>query len=626
MTAIAKRSGVWGARFSQKSSDVFKKINDSLPIDHLLVHQDIRASKAWALGLKQANVISAIECQQLHEALDEVEHELAAKLHNIPKSAAEDIHTWLEWQLIDKVGELGKKIHTGRSRNDQVITAFKLWYQEVGLQLIEKIQQVMMSLSQLAFEHIDMVMPGYTHLQKAQPMSFGHWLHAFVDMLGRDLMRLQQALDAHNTCPLGSAALTGNAFSIDRQLLTGELGFTEPTTNSLDSVSSRDFVTDMLYVACQSCNNLSRFAEDVIFFASDEVGFISLSDCVASGSSIMPQKKNPDSLELLRSKAGAMTGLLTGFLCTLKALPMGYNKDLQTDKETLFKAVDDWMLVLTMVNEVVNNMKPNEQHLLQSIINSFANATEVADYLALKGVPFRDAHSIVGKLVNQCEERGCYLSELSLADFVQHSKCFEADIFEWLQPTHALARRRSIGGTAPKQIKKNIVMSLHHYGMLKLQKAQIEDVQPVVELVDYWAKAGEHLPRKATEIFNHLSQFWVIKDVQGKVLAVGSLIPMGNQLVEVRSLGVSPEMVGSGIGQSMIMALESAASNLGYSTIFALTRVPSSFITQGYKQVDISTLPQKALVDCQMCPKQTACDEVAVIKNICVSIDDEKYI
>jgi argininosuccinate lyase len=459
---------LWGARFQKNSSNIFSQMNRSLDVDHRLVFEDLAASKEWAVALQEVEVLTKKEAQIIVNALDAINDELVNKndISTITQSTAEDIHTWIEWQLIDKIGDLGKKIHTGRSRNDQVITALKMWMKHAAAQIRLQIKSLIDALCQQGLAYKSVIMPGFTHLQLAQPMSFGHWLHAIAEALSRDLKRVDATLLIHDTCPLGSAALTGNAFGIERSVLAKNLSFDHASLNSLDSVSSRDFVSDFLYCASQSSIQLSKFAEDCIFFASDQVGFIKLSDEVTSGSSIMPQKKNPDSLELIRSIAGQILGGLTGFNTSVKGTPSGYNKDLQSDKLALFTAFDQWMITLKMTKEVVNGLQPKEQKMLQSVNQSFANATEIADYLALKGVPFRDAHNITGKMVNDCEKRNQTLFDLNVPQFKSYHSAFEADVIEWLSPLHAINRRRSLGGTAFNQVKVNIENTLFSTGLL----------------------------------------------------------------------------------------------------------------------------------------------------------------
>ncbi len=318
---------LWGGRFSQESSTLFKLFNDSLPVDYRLVEEDIIGSIAWADAITGVGILTQEECQSLKQALQDLLDEVKDKPETILASGAEDIHSFVEQALIAKVGDLGKKLHTGRSRNDQVATDLKLWCKKEGQALLELLAQLKAALLSLAERELDAVMPGYTHLQRAQPVAFGHWCLAYVEMFERDISRLQDCLQRLDTCPLGTGALAGTAYPMDRHALAKSLGFASPTLNSLDTVSDRDHVIELCSDAAISMMHLSRMAEDLIFFNSGEAGFIELDDQVTSGSSLMPQKKNPDALELIRGKTGRVYGSLMGILTTMKALPLAYNKD-----------------------------------------------------------------------------------------------------------------------------------------------------------------------------------------------------------------------------------------------------------------------------------------------------------
>lgn len=331
---------LWGGRFSQAADQRFKQFNDSLRFDYRLAEQDIIGSVALSKALVTVGVLTATEQQQLEQALDALLAEVQADPQAILHSDAEDIHSWVETKLIDKVGDLGKKLHTGRSRNDQVATDLKLWCKFQITELQTAVKQLQQALVATAETNQDAVMPGYTHLQRAQPVTFAHWCLAYAEMLSRDQSRLQDTLTRLDVSPLGSGALAGTAYAIDREQLAGWLGFASATRNSLDSVSDRDHVLELLSDASIGMVHLSRFAEDLIFFNSGEAAFVDLSDRVTSGSSLMPQKKNPDALELIRGKCGRVQGALTGMMMTLKGLPLAYNKDMQEDKEGLFDALD----------------------------------------------------------------------------------------------------------------------------------------------------------------------------------------------------------------------------------------------------------------------------------------------
>ncbi|MBD2815293.1 argininosuccinate lyase [Xenorhabdus sp. Flor] len=444
---------LWGGRFSQEADQRFKQFNDSLRFDYRLAEQDIIGSVAWSKALVTVGVLTPEEQQKLDLALNELLDEVRANPKAILQSDAEDIHSWVEGQLIAKVGDLGKKLHTGRSRNDQVATDLKLWCKSQ----IADIQQALIKLQQAlvitAENNQDAVMPGYTHLQRAQPVTFAHWCLAYAEMLSRDETRLQDTLKRLDVSPLGCGALAGTAYDIDREQLASWLGFASATRNSLDSVSDRDHVLELLSDASISMIHLSRFAEDLIFFNSGEAGFIELSDRVTSGSSLMPQKKNPDALELIRGKCGRVQGALTSMMMTLKGLPLAYNKDMQEDKEGLFDALDTWRDCLHMAVLVLDGIQIKRDRCKEAAQQGYANATELADYLVAKDVPFREAHHIVGEAVIAAIKKGKALEELSLSELQQFSETISIDVYDILSLQSCLDKRLAKGGVAQKQVK-----------------------------------------------------------------------------------------------------------------------------------------------------------------------------
>ncbi|CDH18315.1 argininosuccinate lyase [Xenorhabdus bovienii] len=447
---------LWGGRFSQEADQRFKQFNDSLRFDYRLAEQDIIGSVAWSKALVTVGVLTSEEQQKLELALNELLGEVRANPKAILQSDAEDIHSWVEGQLIAKVGDLGKKLHTGRSRNDQVATDLKLWCKDQ----IADIQQALVELQQAlvitAENNQDAVMPGYTHLQRAQPVTFAHWCLAYAEMLGRDESRLQDALKRLDVSPLGCGALAGTAYDIDREQLASWLGFASATRNSLDSVSDRDHVLELLSDASISMIHLSRFAEDLIFFNSGEAGFIELSDRVTSGSSLMPQKKNPDALELIRGKCGRVQGALTGMMITLKGLPLAYNKDMQEDKEGLFDALDTWRDCLHMAVLVLDGIQVKRGRCEEAAKQGYANATELADYLVAKGVPFREAHHIVGEVVIAAIAEGKALEALSLFELQKFSEAISLDVYDVLSLQSCLDKRLAKGGVSQKQVAQAI--------------------------------------------------------------------------------------------------------------------------------------------------------------------------
>ncbi len=447
---------LWGGRFSQAADQRFKQFNDSLRFDYRLAEQDITGSVAWSKALVTVNVLTVEEQQKLEDALGILLEEVQADPEAILASDAEDIHSWVETQLINKVGDLGKKLHTGRSRNDQVATDLKLWCKnEIG-ELLQAVQQLQQALIVTAEANQDAVMPGYTHLQRAQPVTLAHWCLAYAEMLARDESRLHDTLKRLDVSPLGCGALAGTAYPIDREQLAGWLGFSSATRNSLDSVSDRDHVLELLSDASIGMVHLSRFAEDLIFFNSGEANFVELSDRVTSGSSLMPQKKNPDALELIRGKCGRVQGALTGMMMTLKGLPLAYNKDMQEDKEGLFDALDTWMDCLHMAALVLDGIQVKRPRCQEAAEQGYANATELADYLVAKGVPFREAHHIVGEAVVGAIKQGKALEALSLSELQKFSSVIGDDVYPILSLQSCLDKRSAKGGVSPHQVAQAI--------------------------------------------------------------------------------------------------------------------------------------------------------------------------
>ena len=442
---------LWGGRFTQGPDQRFKDYNDSLKFDYRMAIEDIEGSICWADAIYKAGVLTAKENADLKKALSELLEEVSKDIHAIATAGDEDIHSYIERRLIEKVGDLGKKLHTGRSRNDQVALDLKLWCNKAVDDVLKAIVHLEKELVKVAEENQGKIFPGYTHLQRAQPVTFSHWVLAYVQMFDRDYHRLLNAKKLMSTCPLGSAALAGTAYNIDRDELARNLGFETATSNSLDGVSDRDHVMELLSCASISMVHLSRLAEDLIIYNSGEAKFVELSDKVTSGSSLMPQKKNPDALELIRGKCGRVVGALTGMLVTTKALPLAYDKDLQEDKERLFDAIDTWSDSLYMASLVFEGIKLNEKNAKDAAKGGYSNATELADYLVSKGIPFREAHSIVGRVVLYAISKEKALEDLSVAEFKEYSQVIEDDVYPILQLESILAKRNIKGGVAPAQ-------------------------------------------------------------------------------------------------------------------------------------------------------------------------------
>lgn len=447
---------LWGGRFTQDSDARFKHFNDSLVFDYRLFHEDVEGSRAWAQALVTVGVLSSQECSDLLKALNELEQEMTGREHEIASAGDEDIHSYVERRLIEKVGSLGKKLHTGRSRNDQVALDLKLFCRRGCDEILKSIRALQRALLKVADENQGVIFPGYTHLQRAQPITFAHFCLAYLQMLDRDFVRLSNARELLNICPLGSAALAGTAYPIDREVLAKSLHFKGATHNSLDAVSDRDHVMELLSCASISLVHLSRLAEDLIIYNSGEANFIELSDKVTSGSSLMPQKKNPDALELIRGKAGRVVGALMGILTTVKALPLAYDKDLQEDKEGLFDALDTWHECLDMMSLVFEDIKLNKEKILAAAKGGYSNATELADYLVSKGVPFREAHDIVGQVVLYAIDNKKALEDLSVTEYQRFSSVIGEDVYPILQFESILAKRNVLGGVALEQTQSEI--------------------------------------------------------------------------------------------------------------------------------------------------------------------------
>jgi len=451
---------LWGGRFEGAIDPRFDAFHRSLPFDRRLVVEDIEGSAAWARALSKAGVLSAAEAQSLVSALAEMQKEVVADPALLEHSQAEDVHAFVEARLATRVGDLAKKLHTGRSRNDQVATDLRLWMKRACSDIERGLTDLCSALVTLAEANASLPMPGYTHLQRAQAITVGHALLAYVEMFARDSARLTDCVARFDACPLGSGALAGTAYKIDRELLALDLGFARATRNSLDAVSDRDHVAELMFVCALVGVHLSRWAEDWIFFASNEAGFLELSDAVATGSSLMPQKKNPDSLELLRGKSGRSIGRLTGFLATLKGLPLAYDKDLQEDKEALFDAVDTARGSLEVAAIVVRNARFRSERCRSEASKGYLNATDLADVLVENGVAFRDAHEKAGVAVRAAIERGVELEQLSDADrarlLPELAQLSRAEFTRTLSVDASLARRAATGGTSPARVQAEV--------------------------------------------------------------------------------------------------------------------------------------------------------------------------
>lgn len=443
----------WGGRFSGKTNPAVEKFTESISFDWRLFQEDIFASKIHAEGLKAAKVLTAAELKKIHSGLDAVLKKFKAGQIKFDFSL-EDIHTHVEQALKNEIGDLALKLHTGRSRNDQVATDLRLYLKNVTVSQMQQIQMLQTALIDQAEKNIVQVLPGYTHLQPAQPVLLAHHLLAYFEMLQRDRKRFLSAFMSADVMPLGSAALAGTAYEVDREMMAQKLNFQSISQNSMDAVSDRDFVLDYLYAACTLMLHLSRFCEDLIIWNSNEFDFVEIDDAFATGSSIMPQKKNPDVAELTRGKSGLVLGQLMAMMSLLKGLPMTYNRDLQEDKRILFLALDTVTQVLTVFIQMVQTLKFNASQMEQAVQSGYLLATDLADYLVSKKIAFRKAHEIVGQVVQYAISKNKDLSDLALKELQKYSKSIQSDVYEWLKVGNSLAKRQVVGGTSSQQVKR----------------------------------------------------------------------------------------------------------------------------------------------------------------------------
>ena len=452
---MPKNTKLWGGRFEGTVEEWVEQFGASISFDHQLAKFDLMGSLAHVQMLGQTGILSLEEAEQIQDGLQALLRDLeAGELHF--DIANEDIHMNMEVLLTEKIGSLAGKLHTARSRNDQVATDMHLYLKEQLGHVLDKLANLNGVLLDLAEKHVETIMPGYTHLQHAQPISFAHHLMAYYNMFQRDSERFAFNLKHTDLSPLGAAALAGTTFPINRQLSSDLLGFQQPYTNSLDAVSDRDFILEFLSNASILMMHMSRFCEEIINWCSFEYQYISLSDSFSTGSSIMPQKKNPDMAELIRGKTGRVYGHLLGLLTVMKSLPLAYNKDLQEDKEGMFDTVETILNSLDVLAGMLSSMQVNEAKMQQSTENDFSNATELADYLAEKGLPFREAHEIVGKLVLDSIKHGKNIQDWDLEELQVYHPLIEEDIYIYLRPETAVQRRNSLGGTGFEQVKYQI--------------------------------------------------------------------------------------------------------------------------------------------------------------------------
>ena len=445
----------WGGRFTAPTDEFVEQFTESVSYDKRLAQCDITGSIAHAKMLAKTKIISQKECDEIVAGLKKIEEEIASNQFKW-SVVLEDVHMNIENALVERIGETGKKLHTARSRNDQVATDMRLYLRDEVDDVVLKINQVMTALVTLAEKHHDTIMPGLTHMQSAQPITFGHHLLAWVEMLLRDRSRLQDCRKRVNVLPLGSAALAGTTFPIDRNYVAKLLGFDELTQNSLDAVSDRDFVIEFLSCASLIMMHLSRFSEEIVLWMSEANRFIDVDDAWCTGSSIMPQKKNPDIPELVRGKTGRVYGDLMSLLTLMKAQPLSYNRDNQEDKESLFDAIDTVKMCLTAYDGLIPSITARHESMLEAAEQGYTTATDLADYLVVQGLPFRDAHDVVGQVVRYAIENNKLLSALSLSELQQFSELIKDDVFAVLKLEGSVLARNHVGSTSPAQVKTQI--------------------------------------------------------------------------------------------------------------------------------------------------------------------------
>lgn len=446
---------LWGGRFTKETDRLVYNFNASISFDQKFYRQDIQGSIAHVTMLAACGILTGAERDTIIDGLEGILRDVENGTLKITEQY-EDIHSFVEANLIDRIGDTGKKLHTGRSRNDQVALDMRLYTRDEIIEVKKLVISLLKELHRLMKENIDTYMPGFTHLQKAQPVTFAHHIGAYMEMFKRDYSRLNDIYDRMNYCPLGAGALAGTTYPLDRDLTAKLLGFYGPTLNSMDSVSDRDYVIEMLSAFSTIMMHLSRFSEEIIIWNSNEYQFVELDDAYSTGSSIMPQKKNPDIAELVRGKTGRVYGALTSILTTMKGIPLAYNKDMQEDKELTFDAIDTVKGCLALFTGMISTMKLNKPVMKKSAMNGFTNATDAADYLVNHGVPFRDAHGIVGQLVLYCIDKNISLEDMSLDEYKAISPVFEADIYDAISLETCVSKRTTIGAPGQEAMQRVI--------------------------------------------------------------------------------------------------------------------------------------------------------------------------
>jgi argininosuccinate lyase len=445
----------WAGRFKGGTDPIMEKFSASIHFDKALYEHDIEGSKAHAEMLQKTGILTQREAKDILSGLKEIKAEIKNGSFKF-SDALEDIHMHIEARLIEKIGDTGKKLHTGRSRNDQVSLDMRMFLKEELGHTDGNLLRLLNSFVSKAEKETKTIMPGYTHMQKAQVITFAHYLMAYFYMLKRDRERMQEAMKRIDVLPLGSGAIAGSTMPLDREFVRKRLKFSKISENSMDAVSDRDFVLDAVFSIAMVMMHLSRLAEDLILFSTEEFSYVSLPDQLCTGSSLMPQKKNPDALELLRGKTSRVIGDLFSLFSMLKGLPMTYNRDLQEDKEPLFHAVNTVKDALSIAKLCIDGLRTNKKGMEKAVYESFMPAVEMAEYLTARGIPFREAHGIVGKMVRECEEKGKFLQDMKLKELKVHSKVFREDVFDYIDPYTILKTRKTPGGASFDEVEKEI--------------------------------------------------------------------------------------------------------------------------------------------------------------------------
>ena len=449
---------LWGGRFQGKTDQLAWDFNASISFDKRLLEADVRGSRAHVTMLAKQGIITDEDKEAIFKGLDSIMADVESGKLSIT-TEYEDVHSFIEANLIDRIGDAGKKMHTGRSRNDQVALDMRLYTRDKVKETQELIIDMLKTLLDLQKEHIDTYMPGFTHLQKAQPLTLAHHLGAYFEMFKRDALRMKDIYKRMNYCPLGSGALAGTTYDLDREYTAKLLDFEGPTLNSMDSVADRDYLLEYMSALAIMQMHLSRFSEEVIIWNSNEYQFVTIDDAYSTGSSIMPQKKNPDIAELVRGKTGRIYGDLMSLLTTMKGIPLAYNKDMQEDKEVTFDAMDNALNCLILFTDMLRTLKFNKEVMQKSAMNGFTNATDAADYLVVKGVPFRDAHSVIGRIVLHCIDKGCAIDDLDIDTLKSFDEHFDNDIYDAISLKTCVEKRLTIGAPGISAMEKVIAVN-----------------------------------------------------------------------------------------------------------------------------------------------------------------------